>query len=158
MKPLVNPLAATFARFRRISPIAIFAGIAVTALIFAGQKAGPPWEAPARAAARANPFADNADTRVKGKAIYDKMCASCHGKTGHGDGSGSKDLDISPGDFAKGVGTQTDGALFWKVTEGRKPMPSYATKLTDDERWTAIVYLRTFGTGTAASAPASAAK
>lgn len=154
MKPFVNPLVSALTRFRRISPVqAIFVGLAGAALLFAAQKAGPPWEAPARAAARANPFAADATAAAKGKAIYDKSCASCHGKTGHGDGSGSKDLDILPGDFTKGLGTQTDGALFWKITSGRKPMPSYETKLTDDERWQAISYLRTFCSSSPGSAP-----
>ena len=154
MKTFFNPLTTAFIRFRRISPFqAILVGLAGAALLFAAQKAGPPWEAPARACARANPLAADAATIAKGKAIYDKSCASCHGKTGHGDGSGSKDLDILPGDFTKGLGTQSDGALFWKITEGRKPMPSYATKLTDDERWQAISYLRTFAAGKTASAP-----
>jgi hypothetical protein len=32
------------------------------------------------------------------------------------------------------VAAQTDGALFWKTTEGRKPMPSFEKLISEDER------------------------
>ena len=154
MQPLVNPVTPMLSRIRRVSPVqAVLVGLAGAALLFAAQKAPPPWEAPARAAARANPFAADSSAAVKGKATYDKLCASCHGKTGHGDGSGSKDLDVKPGDFETKIGAQTDGALFWKISEGRKPMPTFSTKLTDDERWQVVSYVRTLCGGTHASAP-----
>jgi len=38
----------------------------------------------------------------------------------------------------------TDGELFWKITAGRKPMPSFETKLSEDERWMLVDYIRTF--------------
>jgi hypothetical protein len=36
--------------------------------------------------------------------------------------------------------TSLDGALFWKITEGRGPMPK--AKLSEAEKWTVILYLR----------------
>ena len=38
---------------------------------------------------------------------------------------------------------QTDGALFWKTTEGKKPMPEYSKLLKDDERWDVVNCIRT---------------
>jgi mono/diheme cytochrome c family protein len=32
--------------------------------------------------------------------------------------------------------------LFWKLTEGRKPMPSFAENYSDEDRWNVINYLR----------------
>ena len=42
------------------------------------------------------------------------------------------------------VQNQTDGELFWKISEGRKPMPLAKITLTDDQRWDVINYVRTF--------------
>jgi mono/diheme cytochrome c family protein len=38
----------------------------------------------------------------------------------------------------------TDGEIFWKMTEGRKPMPSFKKQLTDEQRWQLVNFLRTF--------------
>ena len=37
----------------------------------------------------------------------------------------------------------SDGALFWKITQGRPPMTSFRTLLTDDQRWQVVNYIRT---------------
>jgi mono/diheme cytochrome c family protein len=128
------------------------------AIVTAQQRPPPakePWVAPARAAQRRNPLAADGASVTAGKTLYTKMCVSCHGKTGRGDGAGAKDLDVDPGDFsAAKPAAASDGELFWKITEGRKPMPKYGEKLTEDERWQVINYLRTFAPG-AAAPPAS---
>ena len=33
--------------------------------------------------------------------------------------------------------------LFWKITEGRKPMPSTKKSLTEEQRWQVVNYIRT---------------
>ena len=38
----------------------------------------------------------------------------------------------------------TDGELFYKLSEGRKPMPSFKKRLTEDQRWQLILLLRSF--------------
>ena len=38
------------------------------------------------------------------------------------------------------VQTQTDGALYWMITTGRSPMPSYKAALTDNQRWELVNY------------------
>ena len=122
--------------------------LGIGTLVLAQKRPPPakePWATPARAAQRKNPIAADPASIAAGKETYTKMCASCHGKTGHGDGSGVKDLDVDPGEFtAKKMSGISDGELFWKITEGRKPMPKYDAKLTEEERWKVINYLRTF--------------
>ena len=39
---------------------------------------------------------------------------------------------------------ESDGALFWKITVGKKPMPGYGTRLSPADRWNVINYLRSF--------------
>jgi mono/diheme cytochrome c family protein len=47
----------------------------------------------------------------------------------------------------------TDGEIFWKMGEGKLPMPAFKKRLTDEQRWQLVNYLRTF----APKPPASAA-
>ena len=37
---------------------------------------------------------------------------------------------------------QTDGNLFWKITNGKAPMASYEELLTDNQRWKVVNYIR----------------
>jgi len=104
------------------------------------------WVAPPAAAKVPNPIASDAKSLEAGKLIYTKNCYDCHGKKGKGDGPKSGDLDKGPKDFTKELfQSQTDGTLFWKITEGRKPMPSFKKDLSPDQRWQVINYVRTLG-------------
>ena len=89
-----------------------------------------------------NPVAADAASVGRGKTLYAAECASCHGSSGKGDGPAAKDLEKHPGDMTK-LGGQSDGALFWKITEGKKPMASFATKLSEQQRWDVINYMKT---------------
>lgn len=130
----------------RKRPLLIAALVAVVWAIaaFAQEKPGEEWNAPARAAKKKNPIEANEASFAKGKVVWTKECASCHGDKGKGDGPAVKDLEKKPEDLtlAKTL-NQTDGALFWKITEGRKPMASYAQTLNEEDRWHVINYLRT---------------
>lgn len=102
------------------------------------------WIAPVRAAKKKNPIAVDDASRAKGKAVYVKECVSCHGNSGKGDGPAVKDLEKKPGDLiSTKTQKQSDGALFWKITEGNKPMASYDKTLSEEDRWHVINYLRT---------------
>ena len=100
------------------------------------------WTAPASAAAKRNPVQANAASIGRGQTVYAAECLSCHGSSGKGDGPAAKDLKEDPGNLTK-LGSQSDGALFWKITEGKKPMPGFARKLSDQQRWDVVNYVRT---------------
>lgn len=103
-----------------------------------------PWNAPATADKEKNPIASDAASLEAGKDVYKKKCYDCHGKKGKGDGPKSAELDKSPQDFTKGdFQKQSDGSLFWKISEGKKPMPSFKHELTKDQRWQVVNYIRT---------------
>ena len=131
---------------KRKTPMLIAAivvgGWAIAAL--AQDKPADEWVAPARAAKKKNPIEANEASLTKGKAVWAKECASCHGDKGKGDGPAVKDLEKKPGDMTSSkTQEQSDGALFWKITEGNKPMASYAQTLSEEDRWHVINYLRT---------------
>jgi mono/diheme cytochrome c family protein len=110
------------------------------------------WDAPARAARKKNPIPAAEASIAAGKVVYVKNCLACHGPLGKGDGPKSVDLNPKPHDLtAPAVTEQSDGALFWKITEGKKPMPTFEKLLSEQERWQVINYVRTL-------APAGAAK
>lgn len=101
------------------------------------------WIVPARAAKKKNPVTADAASLAKGKELYAQECMSCHGATGKGDGPAVKDLEKSPGDLSSAATqSHTDGALFYKITEGRKPMPALGEKWSEDQRWAVVNYVR----------------
>jgi mono/diheme cytochrome c family protein len=104
-----------------------------------------PWVVPANFKTMKNPVAVGDASSKAGSLIYTKNCASCHGKTGLGDGVKARSLKSSPGDFSKtAFQGQTDGELFYKTKTGRDEMPKYEGKLVDDDIWNTVNYMRTF--------------
>lgn len=105
---------------------------------------GKPWAAPAAAVKEKNPVKADAASIGEGKELYAQHCKSCHGAKGKGDGTKAEKIDISCGDFASPETVkQSDGELYYKTTEGRKPMPSFKEKLSDNERWAVVNFMRT---------------
>jgi mono/diheme cytochrome c family protein len=101
------------------------------------------WTAPPAEAGKKNPIASNESSVAAGQKIYLKRCVACHGKTGNGDGPDAADLGIHPAKLSDPViRSETDGALFWKITIGKKPMPNYGTRLSPTDRWNVINYVR----------------
>jgi len=102
------------------------------------------WVVPDKYVNMKNPTNPKEDMAI-GKSLYDKHCKSCHGKEGYGDGPKAADLKGDLGDFSTAeFQKQTDGALFYKITNGKGDMPEYIKKLPDDEdRWLVVNYMRT---------------
>jgi mono/diheme cytochrome c family protein len=104
----------------------------------------PPWVAPKEADNIKNPLTPNSSTLADAKALYIANCAPCHGDKGRGDGPAAAGLNPKPADHSStAVQSETDGALFWKLSEGRAPMPAYKKIFTDQQRWELINYIRT---------------
>ncbi len=102
------------------------------------------WKISPKASSVVNPQPNNAETIKAGAKVYAKECISCHGETGKGDGAGAKDFTTPMADFTKAkTQDQADGALYYKITKGRRPMPAYKDSLTDEERWNVVHYIRT---------------
>ncbi len=115
------------------------------------------WKAPEEAAKVPNPIAATPESMARGEALYGKACASCHGPLGHGDGKSAKILAKKPADLVLFLPAQTDGELFWKLTEGKKPMPSFKKDLKPEQRWDVVNYLRKLTSSAKGDSGASAA-
>ncbi|MBI33120.1 MAG: cytochrome C [Gammaproteobacteria bacterium] len=104
------------------------------------------WIAPASADALVNPYSSTEEKILKkGQKIFSKMCWSCHGLSGNGDGPAAGALINKPGDFTTTeFQQQSDGAIFWKLSTGRGQMVGFEDIMTDDDRWKLVTYLRTY--------------
>jgi len=152
MEPIMKSCASLFiaSRLRNKITSSIKKGAALLialSLLFAAAAAvnavqGKKWQAPAVEAAKKNPVAASKTSIAAGQKLYEKHCASCHGPSGEGDGSAVADLDIHPTKLSESR-SESDGALFWKITSGKKPMPGYGTDLSEADRWNLINYIRT---------------
>jgi mono/diheme cytochrome c family protein len=78
--------------------------------------------------------------------VYLDKCSECHGETGQGNGPQAKMYDPRPRMLtdAPHLSTVTDGELFYVISQGHKPMPSYKRKLTEDQRWQLVLLVRAF--------------
>jgi mono/diheme cytochrome c family protein len=104
------------------------------------------WSAPAAAKSLQNPVPATDESIALGMKIYSIRCQHCHGERGDGKGERAGNLSIAPSDFtdAHAMGLVSDGELFWKISHGRRPMPSFQDKLSERERWQLVDFIRTF--------------
>jgi len=99
----------------------------------------PQWIAPAPASAKPNPLANKPETAAGGRKLFLRNCAECHGSNGAGmEKKHSADLQLPL------VQQQSDGTLFWKITNGNAPkgMPSFS-RLPELQRWQIVLFIRT---------------
>jgi mono/diheme cytochrome c family protein len=119
---------------------------AITLMSFSVIQQDPePWPVPEKFKNMENPVKADAESLQIGKMLYNKNCASCHGKSGLGDGPKARMLDTFSGDFSgEFYQNQTDGEHFYKTKEGRGEMPAYGGKISDEDIWHMVNYMRTF--------------
>jgi len=137
-----------FATFARALRACLILGICVSGIgRLAAQDAPAPWVAPDDAKKVKNPVPANQESLAAAQQLFQDNCVLCHGEKGEGDGPGAKTIKVKPANFAdpKLQASETDGALFWKMTNGRGPMPSWKDDLTDKERWQLVKYIRKLG-------------
>ena len=104
------------------------------------------WIAPKTANNIENKYTSTTDIEA-GKQTFNMYCWTCHGKEGLGDGPAGVNLPFKPRNFTdNSVKEQTDGALYWKLTNGRGNMIGYGGILPDEKRWQLISYIRTLNT------------
>ena len=129
---------------RKFGIIALFVilGTAIVLAAFAARD----WSAMAKAHKLQNPVPSTPEVLAAGKESYREHCQSCHGARGDGKGEKAPELSVAPGDFtdAEKMRRLTDGELYWQITRGRRPMPSFQSKLSDEQRWQLVDYIRTF--------------
>jgi copper transport protein len=101
-------------------------------------------QAPAHAAAAANPIPSTPESVARGQNLYRANCASCHGIGGAGDGPTAADMLPGPGDLSASVPALKDGELAYLISAGTVAtrMPAFSTTLSEQDRWDLVNYLR----------------
>jgi mono/diheme cytochrome c family protein len=103
-----------------------------------------PFVAPKTADGLNNPLKSNAEAASEGGKTYAMYCTPCHGVKGKGDGVAAAGLSKTPADHTSAtVQKQTDGAIFWKISEGNNPMPGYKKVFSETQIWQLVDYIRT---------------
>ena len=95
-----------------------------------------------------------ADAIARGAQLYPMECAACHGADGKGDGPEAASLGVPPADLTAGhLWEHEDGELFWwlshgiEAPEGGMAMPGFADRLSANEGWDLIDYIRAHNAG-----------
>jgi mono/diheme cytochrome c family protein len=79
----------------------------------------------------------------RGAFVFRTFCVPCHGGSGRGDGPVALRGYPAPASLlAEKAIHMTDGQIFHVLTFGQKNMPSYASQLSEDDRWKVILYVR----------------
>ena len=99
---------------------------------------------------RQNPFPISAKGLEDGKELYEIYCGVCHGNKGDGNGWLVDESNPNPKYLAAPTSYLTDelinaenGRYYHTIMQGKGVMGSYADKLSYEERWQVIHYIRT---------------
>src|SRR5262245_25344336 len=115
------------------------------------------WVAPKAEREHANAVANSDEVQKRGRMLYTRHCAMCHGEKGKGDGPAARlhaeRSKRAPQDLtdAKVQNAMSDGEIYWKVTTGFKEggqivMPAFSDEIPKDEdRWKVVHYVRALG-------------
>lgn len=130
----------------RNSRFALLAFVLVTSFALGG--CGSAWNVPPDANTLKNPMPMNAETLMAAREVYVGNCQKCHGIRGDGKvpPGATYFYSTKPTNFtnARLVDSMSDGEIFWRMTNGRKPMPAFKSKLSDEQRWELVNLIRVF--------------
>lgn len=112
------------------------------------------WNVPEKDAEQVNPVEVSEQSLKNGRKVYTDNCMRCHGQHGYGDGSDANDLSVTPVNLHHAVRMHSDGELSYMIKMGRDPMPAWKDKLSDNQVWDVINYIR-FEIGPRSGQPSS---
>ena len=92
-----------------------------------------------------NPFPPTPESLQSGGASYAQICQACHGEGGRGDGPAGSVLEPPPADLTIHVPLHGDADLFRFIRNGipGTAMTPLSDRLTDDQMWHVVNYIRT---------------
>ena len=139
-----NPHTERTRRLRKTIFAALLAVICISIAVAIYQNRE--WKIPEEAKARKNPLPASPTAISAARTIYLDKCVQCHGESGKGDGPDAAMYYPAPASLtdAKRMDAVSDGELFYQISEGRKPMPAFKKRLTEEQRWQLVLLVRSF--------------
>jgi len=91
-----------------------------------------------------NPIPNTVTSSTAGQNLFLANCASCHGVDARGGGPQAGTTPVRPPSLVSGhLDQHTDGDIFHWITNGLPGgMPTWASKLSETDRWNLVNYLR----------------
>lgn len=78
----------------------------------------------------------------RGQHAYEIYCATCHGILGDGVSQVGRNMALRPPPSLLDLSPQPEGYYYAVISEGFGLMPGYAEKLSPEERWAVVAYVR----------------
>lgn len=98
-----------------------------------------------------NPLPVSMETLERGRKYYNIHCKVCHGTVGAGDGlvtlvHREAGMPIPPSLYSEKIRTETkDGTIYHIIKMGQGQMPAYGTRISDENKWAIVHYVRALG-------------
>ncbi len=97
-----------------------------------------------------NPMQPTKANLAKGKEMYERFCAICHGKDGKGMATADNNTlykkklyPIPPANLAtETVKNYPDGEIFHVITMGSAIMGAHGSQIKPDDRWRIVLYIK----------------
>jgi mono/diheme cytochrome c family protein len=99
---------------------------------------------PAEEAKKANPVKPEPPSIAAGTKLYGTECAMCHGKEGDGKSDLADDMKLTLRDWREtpALTELSDGEISYLILKGRGKMPGEEGRLTTEQTWHLVNYLR----------------
>jgi mono/diheme cytochrome c family protein len=97
-----------------------------------------------RSAFLRNPIPRSAESIARGRELFQKNCAVCHGAEGRGDGVAAAALPQRPKDLSRIAPPPIfpDGVVAYRIIHGVKMMPAFQSTLGETEIWDLLNFIR----------------
>jgi len=103
---------------------------------------GQDWTVPVDQSSVQNPQDYNLKNVKSGKSLYMLNCKSCHGEPGKLNALPL--VPVPPDVTDEKMQANSEGDLFYKITNGRGAMPQFETVLSEDDRWRIVNFIMNY--------------
>lgn len=101
---------------------------------------------PVQAAKEPNPVKATPESLARAQKWWAMDCAMCHGENGNGKGETAREMKLSVVDFTDPATLKdhADGELFYIIKNGHQDMPPEGQRITTEQGWDLVNYVRAF--------------